>query len=738
MKQLPNEIWVGISSMLDLETLKSFALSCKQFNAIFNSVEIQYRYYLEIYNYCDKTKDTPEAIYKRLTKLKNLQNNLNNFNAQQHHVLVRDHKSALQAKVDPNGIPYRKRELHSSLRVLRDGYFIVSSHGNTFELYKLPKSDGESTDKELNNVSALYPSVVKLELGERYSVQDFDLDVENDLIVCCIKEHQENRMLQFYFHFFSLSAALNTKHAVQHPIASTAFTHNLLRASAAASFQIQLNGPHLAVQFNEREHQSLVTVWDWTKQMALEAVYSDNVNLCEAAAFLTSDILALAVVVQKTGNPVIQCVQLDPTQQQDVAKKYEFGVQAVPSGVVDSGGFRILSEFQMYNDGLGSRKHVPFIFAEPVVSHTTDASLNNIGSIQPTEESGFLCIEVVTLDNFLDGIFPATFIVQKKKLLDNLVERNPIGYRVGEDGEGTVDGSFPAEFLSDSTRVTSEPKSVYPMYGTRFCNVPKINMIELIDFNPRLKYSKPDKLDADMNALVEGRQRRLNRYIDKHLSGNTLTEDSYGEPEMLEILVNRLRNGIDNLEQEAGIGGRPHQNPAHPGDDNDNSDDDDFLDGESVELESDESFENMEMVEGEGEEREEAEGEEEEEEEEDDLDNLDDIGVMQEIDISDVSDEEERNMENLQPGGTNESTHAVDQPPERQVLVKGSKQSLDISVDQNLVTYSDKSVKQTTLPFKLPYRTVISYSDLGIESVMIDKECLILETFHEIFHILTF
>lgn len=349
MKHLPVETLILIANELDLNSLKRFALTCKQFQSVFNTVELQYKYWLEIYNQSDRISDTPEAIFERLNKVKNLQSNFNSFNAQEHHVLVRDHRSALQAKVDPDNIPYRKRHSHSSLRVLRDGYFLISSRGGLFELYKLPQSNGQSSDCNIDNVQPLYPSVVRFDTGGRDSqIQDFDLDVENDLIVCCTKDFQEdNVMLQFYFQFFSLSRALNDGEAVQHPIASAPFTHNVLRASTAASFQIQLNGPHLAVQFNEREDKSVVSVWNWTKHMALEAVYYDKYNLCEAAAFLTSDILALAIIIQDTGNPIIQCVQLDSTQQEEAEKRYQYGLPDIPSGAVDAAGFRILSDFHL-------------------------------------------------------------------------------------------------------------------------------------------------------------------------------------------------------------------------------------------------------------------------------------------------------------------------------------------------------------------------------------------------------
>ncbi|TIA80114.1 hypothetical protein E3P92_02226 [Wallemia ichthyophaga] len=748
LKPLPAETWILIANHLDFNSLKSFALTNKHFHSLFTTIELQYKYWLEIYNQSDRITDTPDAIKQRLDKVQNLQGNFNCLNAQQHHVLIRDHKSALQARLDPNNIPYRKKHSHSSLRVLRDGYFLVSSRDSQFELYKLPQSNGESSQHSIDNVHPLYPSIVKFDTGgTQKQIQDFDLDVENDLIVCCIQEFQtDNTMLQFYFRFFSLSKALNEQEAVQHPIASAPFTHNILRASVAAPFQMQLNGPHLAVQFNERDGKSVVSVWNWTRQMALEAVYYDKLNLCEAAAFLTSDILALAIVLENTGNPIIQCVQLDSKQQKQAEQRYSYGLPDIPSGQVDAVGFKILSDFHLFDDLSGSKKHVPFVFAEPVVSHTTDASLRNRGSIQPTEESGCLCIEVASSDYLSDDIYPATFIIQKKEMLENMIERDVSQIdNTRRHGESRSKGSFDAYFLAHVTRVISEPKSVYPMYGTRFCNVPKINMIELIDFNPRLRQSKPPTLTADRKALVGGRQRRMDRYVQKHQRGTLIAPHTGDHEAMVNHIATRIRdftanNDLPNHENalegiEAIIDEENRRYLQHIDDNVDDEDEiDDDLDDEEIEDEDEDEVDEEEgALIGNGrtmsEPPPEDDGEEDEaDDHEGEIGGQDEINVMQEIDMSDVSDEEERNMEHIPPGeSVQRSLHETDGYPERQALVKGSQQSIDVLTNQAIYTQEDEDNEKREIEFKLPYRTILSFTDLGVESAMIDKECIVLE-----------
>ncbi|TIA89105.1 hypothetical protein E3P99_02233 [Wallemia hederae] len=743
MKHLPTETLILIANELDLDSLKSFALISKQFLAIFNTIELQYKYWLEIYNQCDRSSNNPDAMQHRLNKVKNLQHNLNNFKVQQHHVLVRDPQAAFQANTDPTReLPYNSPLGFSNLRVLRDGYLLISTRAGMFELYKLPVSNGASNDSP-ESVQPMYPSVVRFRIGDidstkslesglgDWQVQDYDLDVENDLIVCCVKHFQRpHSRTQFYFHFFSLSRAFNDQQAVQHPLASEPFTHTLLEASSVASFQLQLNGPHLLVQFNERDKDSTVSVWDWTNHMALEAVYNEDVNLCEAAAFLTSDIIALAIVRVKSGGPLIQCVQIDPAQQRAVEQRYTNGLpdKTNPEDI-ETAGFKILSEFHIFDDSTDIRRHVPFIFAEPVVSHTTDASLRNRGSIQPTEESGFLCIEVASSDYLSNDIYPATFIVQKKRLLDNLVERSikdaqhSRSFPLETDEKG---GVFQPEFLAGVTRVVNEPKSVYPMYGTRFCNVPKVNMLELMDFNPRLKMSKPDDLNADEKVLDGGRLRRLQRYMHSHEQGTLVNTHTGDQDAMITQIAERVRQYVadednprvdpielmhdtiadENRRYLAHIARLPEGNNTR-GEEVDNDHDNEDNEGNDIEEDEDED-----------------EYDEEDEDEDDDDDHH--FNVMQEIDISDVSDEEERNMGHLAPS-------------QRQPAVAGSKQSINVTSTQRV--YKDKDGDDNYGEFHLPYRTVLTFTDLGVESAMIDKECIVLETYNPVntvFHVLTF
>lgn len=297
-------------------------------------------------------------------------------------------------------------------------------------------------------------------------------------------------------------------------------------------------------------------------------------------------------------------------------------------------------------------------------------------------------------------------------------------------GEGRSEGSFDAHFLADVTRVINEPKSVYPMYGTRFCNVPKINMIELIDFNPRLKQSKPPNLNADRDVLVGGRQRRLDRYVEKHKLGALVTKHTGDHEDMVNQIATRIRDFAANPENpeeqalegiQAIIDEENRRYLQHidnvDSDDNNEDEDENFAEGEDFEWQSESLDEEADRAENGGEDEDEDDGENE-------------MDVMQEIDMSDVSDEEERNMEHLAPGESiQQGLYESDKIPERQAVVEGSKQSIDVSIPQKLITSSKllHPMEQKEMRFKLPYRSVLSFTDLGVDSAMIDKECLILE-----------
>ena len=371
---------------------------------------------------------------------------------------------------------------------------------------------------------------------------------------------------------------------------------------------------------------------------------------------------------------------------------------------------------------------MPFIFAEPVVSHTTDASLRNRGSIQPTEESGFLCIEVASSDYLSNDIYPATFIVQKKRLLDNLIQRSVKDAQHSRSfplETGAEGGVFQPEFLADVTRVVNEPKSVYPMYGTRFCNVPKVNMLELMDFNPRLKMSKPDDLIADEKVLDGGRLRRLQRYTKSHVEGKLVDAHTGDQEAMFTHIAERVRQyaadpaheGLDAMQllqdTMADENQRFFAHTRRQANDNNNRGDED-----------DNNRGNEDNEDQDGDEEDDNDEEEEGEDEDDDDDH--DFNVMQEIDMSDVSDEEERNMGHLAP-------------KLRQPAVAGSKQSINVTSTQRV--YKDKEGDDDHGEFHLPYRTVLTFTDLGVESAMIDKECIVLETYNPVntvFHVLTF
>ena len=344
LSELPPEIIVKIFSELPLKSLQAFALTSKQFYQYFNSIEIQYRYWLEISQQQDRTNDI-EAIYKRLNKVKALQQNFNDLNPQQQHVLVRDDRSARKVNLNVDQIPYVAQHRRTSLRVLRDGYFIVSPHSNYFELYKLPHSKGTTGDSpnDVDTPKCLFPSVIRLDLKPRTEILDFDLDVENDLICCGVKEYLPNSKMQLHFHFFSLTAALENKEAIQHPNASIPFTHELFQTVTDASIQIQLNGPHFAVQIFERDRKSLVSIWNWSQNMLLEAVHFSDTDFCESIAFLTSDLLAFAIVIKETGNPTIQIVKIDTSCKPSCAEKYALGI----TGQIETYGLRFYDDFQL-------------------------------------------------------------------------------------------------------------------------------------------------------------------------------------------------------------------------------------------------------------------------------------------------------------------------------------------------------------------------------------------------------
>ena len=388
------------------------------------------------------------------------------------------------------------------------------------------------------------------------------------------------------------------------------------------------------------------------------------------------------------------------------------------------------------------------------------------GSILSTQESGCVCIEIMTLVENFQHFQGSVFVVQKKKLLENLTEKNTEDCQNYKKGRAS--GHEYKEWGYEGIRFfASENDSVYPMYSNRLIKVPKTNILEIIDFNSLLKLSKPKKLTISNNSLSEGRLRRINNYADSHRN-TTIVFNTNGldhglhlgndDMDLLGGLVEQVRNQVLNFEQRIPrldnlfnntpdenneifnrmideLRGRNENNEANidnndeaesDNDENENIDDmidvlnnqeyDDIYDEDNQEAIEELSDMNEDE---EDEDDEDDEDEEDEEDEEDDDDHEHDMMVVEEIDASDESDQEERELENnhnphyLQTSNENNSI--------RQAIVRGSKISMEVDNQQTL------RVNSSDMNFDFPYRTVFGYSDLGIRGAMIDKENIILE-----------
>ena len=388
------------------------------------------------------------------------------------------------------------------------------------------------------------------------------------------------------------------------------------------------------------------------------------------------------------------------------------------------------------------------------------------GSILSTQESGCVCIEIMTLVENFQHFQGSVFVVQKKKLLENLTEKNTEDCQNYKNGRAS--GHKYKHWGDNGIRfIASENDSVYPMYSNRLIKVPKTNILEIMDFNPLLKLSKPKTLTLSNNSLSEGRLRRINNYSDTHLK-TTIAFNTDGldhglhlgnnDMDLLGGLVEQVRNQVLNFEQRIPrldnlfnntpdenneifnrmideLRGRNENNEANidnndeaesDNDENENIDDmidvlnnqeyDDIYDEDNQEAIEELSDMNEDE---EDEDDEDDEDEEDEEDEEDDDDHEHDMMVVEEIDASDESDQEERELENnhnphyLQTSNENNSI--------RQAIVRGSKISMEVDNQQTL------RVNSSDMNFDFPYRTVFGYSDLGIRGAMIDKENIILE-----------
>ena len=389
------------------------------------------------------------------------------------------------------------------------------------------------------------------------------------------------------------------------------------------------------------------------------------------------------------------------------------------------------------------------------------------GSILSTQESGCVCIEIMTLVENFQHFQGSVFVVQKKKLLENLTEKNTEDCQNYKKGRAS--GHEYKDWGNEGIRFfASENDSVYPMYSNRLIKVPKTNILEIIDFNYLLKLSKPKTLTKSNNSLSEGRLRRMNNYAESHLK-TTIAFDSDGldhglhlgndDMDLLGGLVEQVRNQVLNFEQRIPridnlfnntpdenndnfnrmmnvLRGRNENGEANinhndegenDNDENENIEDMiDVLNNQGYDdIYDEDNQEAIEEFSDVNEDEEDEDGEDEEyDEDEDEDDHEHDMMVVEEIDASDESDQEERELENshnphyLQTSNENNSI--------RQAIVRGGKQSIEVNNEQTL------HVNSSTMNFNLPYRTVFGYSDLGIRGAMIDKENIILEVRNQI------